>query len=255
MSGDFFLPLQNWWSCYISINWRRKLLYFLDIVWIILKLCTESVVVNHSPSMLLLICLCVCVFFFLVFLKLFKCISTPIPTHHMVWTVGFNMTRTYRFSILWQPVSHDPPALHLSINDWLTDQHRPLISKWDFDSAPGSIWTAHAQSLLKQYAHTYTLSTCVWERFCGSWKFFFCLFWVFFLIIIIVISFVLALLCTAWTIRVIVTKSSRKDFMELTIIPLSLVFQMQKECFSLPANKATITLFLYTNGKKKKVYL
>lgn len=27
---------------------------------------------------------------------------------------------------------------------------------------------------------------------------------------------------------------------------------MQKECFSLPANKATITLFLYTNGKKKK---
>lgn len=35
---------------------------------------------------------------------------------------------------------------------------------------------------------------------------------------------------------------------------LSLVFQMQKECFSLPANKATITLFFYTNGKKKYIY-
>lgn len=29
---------------------------------------------------------------------------------------------------------------------------------------------------------------------------------------------------------------------------------MQKECFSLPAIKATITLFLYTNGAKK-IYL
>lgn len=37
--------------------------------------------------------------------------------------------------------------------------------------------------------------------------------------------------------------------------PLSLVFQMQKECFSLPAIKATITLFLYTNGKKKYMYM
>lgn len=66
MSGDFFLPLQNWWSCYISINWRRKLLYFPNIVWIVLKLCTESVVVNHSWSVHVVVdlSLCVCVLFF-----------------------------------------------------------------------------------------------------------------------------------------------------------------------------------------------
>ena len=105
-------------------------------------------------------------------------------------------------------------------------------------------------SLWHTNTHTHNKHTlvpvCVWfydrssEDFLGLFLcFLFCFF---------------ALLCTAWTIRVIVTKSLpekilRKNHHNLTFL---LVFQMQKECFSLPAIKATMTLFLYTNGAKKK---
>lgn len=54
----------------------------------------------------------------------------------------------------------------------------------------------------------------------------------------------------------IVSKSSRKDFEEkITLIFLYFSSsKMQKECSSLPAIKATMTLFLYSNGAKK-IYL
>lgn len=116
-------------------------------------------------------------------------------------------------------------------------------------------WTAHSPSVSPSdthtETHTHTTNTPSYLCVCGSmidllrifWDFFFVFFFFFF-----------ALLCTAWTIRVIVTKSLpekilRKNHHNLTFL---LVFQMQKECFSLPAIKATMTLFLYTNGAKKK---
>lgn len=97
--------------------------------------------------------------------------------------------------------------------------------------------------------HTNTSSTCVCVGFCyrslkDFWPFFICLFF----------SFCSSLYCMDEPSYC--DKSSGKDFKEIIriIISFFVVFQMQKECFSLPAIKATITLFLYSNGAKK-IYL
>lgn len=92
-------------------------------------------------------------------------------------------------------------------------------------------------------AHTNTSPTCVWDSAIDPWRILDPFFRLFFLS---------ALLCTAWTIQVVVTSLPEKDFKEIIriLIPFLVVFQMQKECFSLPAIKATITLFLYTKGAK-----
>lgn len=138
-------------------------------------------------------------------------------------------------------------STHLSIKDWRTDRtwslNRILIGSL---AARGLL--IHCLSLKHTQTHLLPVCVCVilWSILGGFFlTFYFCFFDFF------------ALLCTAWTIWVIVTKSSRKDFKEITIILLSffLFFQMQKECFSLPAIKATITLFLYTNGAKKYIYM
>lgn len=143
------------------------------------------------------------------------------------------------FSNLPLLISHNPPALTCqSKTDGLTSDIWSLNGILIGSLAARGL-LIHCLSL-NTHKHIFYLCVCVilWSILGGFFDFFFVVFF--------------ALLCTAWTIRVIVTKSSRKDFKEITIILLSffLVFQMQKECFSLPAIKATITLFLYTNGAK-----
>lgn len=202
--------------------------------------CEESVVVHHSRSVHVVVDLCVCVYLYLL-----KCISTPIFTRHTKWDPEPLGSVWHRRGFLSPPPADLPRS----------SSTPPSISLWDFNLAKPAARGLLMHSLSWQNVHTLTHRplvcdcVCVWG--CGrdsvknSWRIF------------VFISIFLALLCTAWTIWVIVTKSSRKDFMELTIILLSrsLVFQMQKECFSLPAIKATITLFLYTNGKKKYMYM
>ena len=119
-------------------------------------------------------------------------------------------------------------------------------------------------SLRHTHTHTHThthnnnnnnkhtlLPVCVWfcdrssEDFFGTLCFlFFCLF---------SFSFCSSLYCmddpSYCDKKVFQKKILRKNHHNLTFL---LVFQMQKECFSLPAIKATMTLFLYTNGAKKK---
>lgn len=121
MSGDFFLPLQNWWSCYISINWRRKLLYFPNIVWIVLKLCTESVVVNHSWSVHVVVDLSLCVCFVL-FLNSSNAYPRLYP--HITWCeplgliwhgpTGFQSSDSLSPTILQHSTCQ-------SMTDWLTN--------------------------------------------------------------------------------------------------------------------------------------
>lgn len=160
---------------------------------------------------------------------------------HLTITTGFNMAQTYRFPIL------NPP---LPVNHWPTD--RPTSP---FDLEMG-FWFGAWQHLdcsctlcpLTICAHLHIAHLSVRKMLCFLEVILFSLndhycywFWL-----------VSPLYCMDDSSHC-EKLSSKKDLMELTIFPLSLVFQMQKECFSLPANKATITLFLYTNGKK--VYL
>lgn len=114
------------------------------------------------------------------------------------------------------------------------------------------MWTAHSPFLPQTHTHTHTNIFCVCVCVCDSvidiWR----IFWTFFFS-----PFLLFFVLHGWSkllYRLCIYSLPEKDFKEITIILLSffLVFQMQKECFSLPAIKATITLFLYTNGAKKK---
>lgn len=144
---------------------------------------------------------------------------------HLIWHQP-----TCRFSIL-PPPAPPRPSSTPPVNQRLTGQHR----LW----SQNGIWIGHpaalgllTHSLSSNNMHTRTRCPPVCEREI-LWLlicfFFFKSPWLFDWLLILIVS---ALLCTAWTIRVIVTKSSRKDFMELTVIPLSLASSKCKKSAS-----------------------
>lgn len=197
-----------------------------------------------------------------VFILLFKCISVSVPPSYDVgwwknWarlTNGGKKQRLGCVGVSNLALSTPPP------NPPVNHRGRPTSDLLCLSGILIGSPAAHVDcsftvrlSLWHTHRNTHThnkhtlLPVCVWfydrssEDFLG-------------LFLCFLFFFVFALLCTAWTIRVIVTKSLpekilRKNHHNLTFL---LVFQMQKECFSLPAIKATMTLFLYTNGAKKK---
>lgn len=196
-----------------------------------------------------------CVCWFDVFILLFE--YTYLLSYRITWAIE-QWSSVYEkkkrkvhqdCGVLLLQIPPQSSSTHLSIKDRLTDLW-PLISLRDFNWLTGSMWTAHSPSVSHlKHTRANTSSTCVWcvcvcDSVIDPWR----IFWLFF--------FFFALLCTAWTIQVIVMKSSRKDFTKITIILLSFLSSKCKECFSLPAIKATMTLFLYTNGAKNiSIYL
>lgn len=146
-------------------------------------------------------------------------------------------------------IPQNPPALTCqSQTDWPTSDLWPLNGILIVSPAACGL-LIHCLSLPQshtQTSHTLThLLLCVWvcDR---SLKDFFCLFFFFGLFIL----FFLALLCTAWTIQVIVTKSSRKDFKEITIIFTSCLPNAKRVLQSSSYQSHNDTIFVFKWGKK-----
>lgn len=132
-----------------------------------------------------------------------------------------------------------------SKTDWLTSDLRSLNGILIGSLAANGLLNHH---LSLKHTHKYIFYLCVCGILLSILEGFLTFFYLF------VFSFCSSLYCMDDPSYC--DKSSGKDFKEIIriIISFFVVFQMQKECFSLPAIKATITLFLYTNGAKK-IYL
>lgn len=126
----------------------------------------------------------------------------------------------------------------LSIKHCLADLW-PLVS---IIGPPAAMSTGHSLSVSSSTTHTYTkTSTCVCDSVMNPWR-----------ISAYVLFFIVLHGRSELLLQSLPQNILKKNHHNLTFL---LVFQMQKDCFSLPAFKATMTIFLYSNGAKKYVYI
>lgn len=191
-----------------------------------------------------------CVCWFDVFILLFEYISVSVLLSHHVeyWTIQLNLPWEEKqarhdcgVSNLFPPNPPQSSTTHLSIEDQLIDLW-PLISSREFNWLTSSMWTAYSVCLsLQTHTQTQLRSVCailwsIFERFPPPLFF--------------------APLCTAWMIQVIVTKSSRKDFKEISIILLSFLSSKCKKSASVfQLSKPQWHYFYIQMGQKIYLYI
>lgn len=195
-----------------------------------------------------------CVCWFDVFLSLFNCISVSVLLWHDVgyWTKKkalFKEHQDWRVLHLFLLIPQNPPALACQSN---TGRHNRLTWPPTFPSRNGILIGSPAASCgllirclslpLQTNTHTHTPYVCVFVCviLCSILEGFFDFFF----------------LSTAWTIQLIVTKSSRKYFKEITTILLSFLSSKCKKSASVfQLSKPQWHYFCIQMGQKIYLYI